>query len=103
MKIPFLKIICVTLLLGTVLAYGQSTPIEGTGVGNSASVKGAAEQAMGLAGMGVQAVCPERTTATLIKVVSVRTEQIITTITEGGQPRNVTTFRVTFTGQYECR
>lgn len=75
---------------------------ESTGVGNSTSVKGAAQEAQDLALAGAQVLCPAECPPTLVKVASVRTEKIITTVKERGQDREIVTYRVTFTGQYRC-
>jgi hypothetical protein len=75
---------------------------ESTGVGNATSVKGAAGEAEELALAGAQALCPSDCPATLVKIVSIRTEKIITKVTERGQEREIVTYRVTITGQYMC-
>jgi len=114
MRIPFRNIVCATLLLttwGTVLAFGQNAPVgkcgdtfESKGTGNSSTVKGAANQATDLALMGADALCPAECPATLVKIVSIASEQIITLVKEGGlPPQQIITFRAMFTGQYMCK
>jgi hypothetical protein len=54
--------------------------------------------------MGAQALCPEQCPATLVKIVSIASEQIITIVKEGGlPPQQIITFREVFTGQYMCK
>jgi hypothetical protein len=122
MKLRYRNMLAAALavVLGGMLAFAKSNPqqersqststdaiatancndtFESTGVGNSTSVKGAAEEAQELALAGAQVLCPAECPAALVKSVSIRTEKIITKV----KGMDVVTFRVTFTGQYTCK